>query len=34
MEVVAFEELIEPHDFVAIGPNWNKIERIIVTPGE
>jgi hypothetical protein len=30
-EVVAFEELFELHDIIERGPNWNSIERIVVT---
>ena len=29
--VIAFEELFELHDIVEHGPNWNTIERIVVT---
>jgi hypothetical protein len=28
--VVEFEELVELHDLVEMGPNWNEIERIVV----
>jgi hypothetical protein len=31
MEVFTFEELAELHDIVEMGPNWNEIERIVVT---
>jgi hypothetical protein len=29
--VIAFEELYELHDIVERGPNWNTIERVVVT---
>jgi hypothetical protein len=29
--IVAFDELCELHDIIAMGPNWNTIERIVVT---
>jgi hypothetical protein len=29
--IVAFDELRELHDIVETGPNWNTIERIIIT---
>jgi hypothetical protein len=31
VEVVTFEEMAELHDIVEMGPNWNEIERIVVT---
>lgn len=31
MKTVAFEELDELHDIVERGPDWNEIERIVVT---
>jgi len=31
MAVHAFEELPELHDLVEIGPNWNAIDRIVIT---
>ena len=31
LQVVAFEELFELHDIIECGPNWNIIERIVVT---
>jgi hypothetical protein len=30
-EVVAFEELVELHDIVELGPDWNTIDQIVVT---
>jgi hypothetical protein len=30
-EIVAFEELHELHHLVEMGPNWNTIERIVIT---
>jgi hypothetical protein len=29
--VHAFEELLELHDLVEMGPNWNTIDRIVIT---
>ena len=31
-DVIAFEELRDRHDIVEMGPNWNTIERIVITP--
>lgn len=31
MRTVAFEELEELHNLVELGPNWNMIDRIVVT---
>jgi hypothetical protein len=28
---IEFEEIADLHDIVEIGPNWNSIERIVVT---
>jgi len=31
LEVVAFEELVELHNIVELGPDWNTIDQIVVT---
>jgi hypothetical protein len=30
-ELVAFEEIAELHQIVELGPDWNEIERIVIT---
>jgi hypothetical protein len=30
-EVVAFEEIADLHHIVELGPDWNDIERIVIT---
>ena len=30
-DVIAFVELRDLHDIVEMGPNWNTIERIVIT---
>jgi hypothetical protein len=30
-KIVQFEELVELHDVVEMGPDWNEFEQIVVT---
>ncbi|RXH25842.1 hypothetical protein XH99_22300 [Bradyrhizobium nanningense] len=31
LKVVAFEELVELHDIVELGPDWHTIDQIVIT---